>query len=45
MGRDQWANLIHVLLNHREVDEVERRESVVRLPLCGAQDVSGGDFL
>ena len=45
MGSDQWADLIHVLLNHREVDEVERCESVVRAPLCSAQDVSGGDFL
>ena len=44
MSSDQWANLVHVLLNDREVNKVEHCEGV-RLPLCSVQDVSGRDFL
>ena len=45
MSSDQRADLVHVLLNYREVNKVECCEGVVRLPLCGTQDVSGGDSL
>ena len=42
---DQGANLVHDLLNDREVDKGKHRERVVRMPLCCVQEELGGSIL